>query len=130
MGWTKGKLRTNGGAKPKAKRRPGSTARLVAEQRHRLPLPIERHEALPCVIDGPGLAIIAPWPRNRPQPGDLDRLAKLINEIDVDSMRGGCCWAFSDGRKPVPLDPSPGWLAAWSRDRAVYSLHPSSSEAR
>jgi hypothetical protein len=66
--------------------------------------------------------IIAPWPKNRPANGDEWRLGETVQRLDPDALPAPLCWCWPD-RDPVPVgNVGVGWLAAWSRDRAIYRL--------
>jgi hypothetical protein len=53
-------------------------------RRHLLPLPPERRQQQPFVLDARRRRIIAPWPRKRPLPGGEERVGR-----GARSARGG-----------------------------------------
>jgi hypothetical protein len=52
------------------------------DQRWRLPVPPEMRERQPFLADVGSGRLIAPWPRNKPAPGDLERLDAMLAMID------------------------------------------------
>jgi hypothetical protein len=90
------------------------------KSRHRIPLPLERRQLQPFVLDSRAGRVIAPWPRKRAQPGDEERLDATLARIDGEMLPALVCWCWPD-RDPEPVrDMAPDWLRHWSRDRAVY----------
>jgi hypothetical protein len=120
VAWEKGKSRKpNAKSRPKAKRVPGASSRILPENRSALPLPREMRDRLPFLADLAGRRLIAPW--SRELPGDADRLLAVLKCIANIPMPGKVCWCWPD-RAPEPVDPRPGWLISWMRDRMCYRL--------
>jgi hypothetical protein len=88
------------------------------------PLPLERRLELPFVIDVEAMRLIAPWSAGRPHPGDVELLDAMHARLDLAALPASLCWAWVD-KPPQPLHRTePGWLANWSRGKAVYRLAP------
>jgi hypothetical protein len=102
--------------------RTSSAVTAEPRSRHRLPVPFEMRAQQPFLVDAYAGHIIAPWPRRRPAAGDDLRLWETMQRLDLDALPAPLCWAWPD-RAPVPVaQVGAGWLAAYSRDHAVYRL--------
>ena len=62
------------------------------------------------------------WPEKRPLLGDEARMDAMLQRLKPGALPAAVCWCWPD-RPPEPVTGSgEGWLAAWARDRAVYTL--------
>jgi hypothetical protein len=67
--------------------------------------------------------LVCPWPRKKPQPGDMKRLGALLEQLDLSELPSPVCWVWPDRKpEPVKVEFSSSWLAAWARDRQVVLL--------
>jgi hypothetical protein len=97
-------------------------ASLDTRGRHRIPLPAERREQIGFVLDRVRRQIIAPWGRKKGSADDEARMDAMLDALDAAELPADVCWCWPD-RPPEPVTgAAPGWLAAWSRDRAVYKV--------
>jgi hypothetical protein len=66
---------------------------------HRLPLPPEQREQQPFVLDAATMQVIAPWPVQRPQPGDEARLDAMLARLDFSDLPAPVCRTWPIARR-------------------------------